>query len=290
MALRDDIREFLTTRRARLTPEQVGLPAHGRGHRRVPGLRREEVALLAGVSIDYYIRLERGSLAGASDAVLESLADALQLDEAERAHLRDLASQSGSRRRTPTTRSRPRASLDRVLLAITDAPAMIRSARREVLAANDLGRALYTEVLERPDANLAAYTFLDPRARRFFRQWERSAADLVAALRIEVGRTPHDPDLTGLIGELCAGSPDFARLWAAHDVRLHRNGTKLLHHPVVGDLDLEYESMELPADPGLSLVVYTAPPGTPTADALHLLASWAAPDRAADTPITTERI
>ncbi|WP_410632391.1 helix-turn-helix domain-containing protein [Amycolatopsis sp. cmx-4-83] len=278
--LRTEIKEFLSSRRARIAPERAGLPAYG-GNRRVKGLRREEVALLAGVSVDYYVRLERGGLAGASDGVLDALAAALHLDEAERDHLFHLARQSGApggpRRRRPAATVRP--ALQRVLDAITEAPAWICNGRYDVLAVNDLARALYSPVLAGPrrPANTARFVYLDPEAARtFFVDYDRIARDVAAKLRMEAGRDPHDEELLALVEELSARSEPFRRGWAAQDVRLHRSGRKRIHHPVVGRLDLDVESMELPAEPGLLMNVYTAPAGTATADGLVLLASWAA--------------
>jgi transcriptional regulator with XRE-family HTH domain len=276
---RNEVRDFLATRRAKLTPEQAGLPLYG-GHRRVAGLRREEVALLAGVSVDYYTRLERGNLAGASDSVLESLARALQLDEAERAHLFDLAraanSTAATRRRPAAQRVRP--GVQRILDAMTDAPALLRNGRSDYLAANRLGRALYAPVFDSPAGppNSARFAFLDPAATDFYADWDRTVRDVVAVLRAEAGRNPYDKGLTELVGELSTRSETFRTLWASHDVRLHRTGAKRLHHPVVGDLDLTYESMELPAEPGLTIHVYSVEPASPSADALNLLATWAA--------------
>ena len=277
---RTEIKEFLSSRRARITPERAGLPAYG-GNRRVKGLRREEVALLAGVSVDYYVRMERGSLAGASDGVLDALASALKLDEAERDHLFHLARQSrtpsGPRRRRPAVTVRP--ALRRVLDAITDAPAWICNSRYDVLAMNHLARALYSPVLAgaRRPANTARFVYLDPEAARtFFVDYDRIVRDVAAKLRMEAGRDPHDEELIALVGELSTRSELFRQRWATQDVRLHRSGRKRLHHPVVGRLDLDVESMELPAEPGLLLNVYTAPIGTASADGLALLASWAA--------------
>jgi transcriptional regulator with XRE-family HTH domain len=285
---RNEVRDFLVSRRAKITPDQAGLPAYG-GHRRVPGLRREEVALLAGVSIDYYTRLERGNLNGVSESVLEALADALQLDEAERAHLFDLARAGNTtprtRRRTAQHRIRP--SVQRILDAITDAPAYVRNARRDILAANQLGYALYSEMYRDParPVNIARFVFLNQQARTFFLDWHSAANDTVAILRIEAGRNPHDRALTDLVGELSMRSDEFRTRWAAHNVRLHRTGLKDIHHPVVGDLHLMFEALDLPADPGLSLVVYTAELASPSHDALNLLASWAATlDQADETP------
>jgi transcriptional regulator with XRE-family HTH domain len=276
---RNEVREFLSSRRARLKPEQAGLPAYG-GNRRVPGLRREEVAMLAGLSSDYYVQLERGRLHGVSESVLNAVANALQLDEAERTHLFDLArtaNASSGRPRRPSPQ-KIRLGVQRILDAITDAPAWIRNGRSDVLATNQLGRALYAPVLDDPvrPANTARFTFLSPRGPEFYRDWEQTAKDMVAVLRAEAGRNPFDRGLTDLVGELSTRSETFRSLWASHDVLFHRTGRKRLHHPVVGDLDLSYEAFDLSADPGLRMLVYTAEPASPTADALNLLATWAA--------------
>ena len=278
----DDSAEFLTTRRARITPEQAGLPSYGR--RRVPGLRREEVASLAGVSVEYYKRLERGHLAGVSELVLEGIARALQLDDAERAHLLDLARAatpmaSPPRRRTEQRRVRP--TVQRILDQLS-APAIVRNGRVDYLSANALGRALYAPVFDSPEQppNSARFTFLDPAAHDFYADWERTAKDLVAHLRSEAGRKPHDRHLSDLVGELSTRSPEFRTWWAAHNVRYHQTGTKRLHHPIVGDLELSYEVMELSADTGLTISVYSAEPGSATQQGLDLLGSWTAtPDR-----------
>jgi transcriptional regulator with XRE-family HTH domain len=283
----NDIAEFLTSRRAKVTPGQVGLPTYG--PRRVAGLRREEVASLAGVSVEYYKRLERGNVSGVSDGVLEALARALQLDDAERAHLHDLARAAGRsgfdspQRRSPAQRVRP--VVMRILDSIT-APAIVRNSRVDYLAANPLGRALYAPLLEGREqpANSARFTFLDPVAQDFYADWERTAKDLVAHLRSEAGRNPYDRGLSDLVGELSTRSEAFRSWWAAHNVRYHRTGTKRLHHPVVGALELSYEVMELPADAGLTISVYSAEPGSRSQEALDLLASWTAtpePDQAA---------
>jgi len=278
----DDVRKFLTSRRARITPEEAGLPVYG-GNRRVTGLRREEVAMLAGMSIDYYIRLERGNLSGASDSVLEALGRALKLDDAETAHLFDLAragtaSARVRRKHSPQT---VRPSVQRVIDAITTAPAWVRNDRGDVLAANELGRALYLDMMAEGTTppNSARFTFLNPKAREFFADWERAADDVVAVLRSAAGKNPYDKDLTDLIGELSTRSEEFRTRWARHDVKHHRAGRKRLHHPIVGDLDLSFEALELPADPGLRINVYTADPATPSEDALKVLASWAATQR-----------
>jgi transcriptional regulator with XRE-family HTH domain len=289
---RSQVREFLVSRRARLTPDRAGLPAYGGSNRRVKGLRREEVALLAGVSIDYYVRMERGNLSGASDSVLDGVANALQLDEAERAHLYDLAraAQPGPARRRRSKASGLTDGMRQILDAISDAPAWIRNARHDMLAANMLARALYAPVLADPrrPANNARFVYLDPASKEFFVDWQRSADDIAAMLRSEAGRNPHDKQLVELIGELSTRSEDFRTRWASHNVRFHRTGHKLIHHPVVGRLDLSFEAMEFPAHPGLTLLVYTAPTGTPTADALRMLASWAATQLPADESVATD--
>lgn len=283
---RSEVREFLATRRDRITPDQAGLPAYG-GNRRVPGLRREEVAMLAGVSVDYYTRLERGDLSGASEGVLGSLARALQLDDAETSHLFDLAHTANAsptarkpRKRTETVRP----SIQRLLDAITDAPALVRNNYFEYIAANPLGRALYAPLFDEAIPSSARYAFLNPTARDFFPDWEKNTQELVATLRGEAGRNPYDKRLSDLVGELSTRSERFRTLWAAHNVRFHRTGTKRLNHPVVGELELSYEAFEMPADPGLTMQTYTAEPGSASADALKVLASWAA-----TTPIAQTR-
>lgn len=276
--VRDDIREFLSSRRARISPEQAGLPAYG-GNRRVAGLRREEVAILAGVSVDYYVRLERGNLAGASEGVLDALANTLQLDEAEREHLFDLARAAAPARKAPrTTAAAVRPAVQQVLEAMADAPAWVRNGRHDILAANLMCRALYSPVFDDPrrPVNTTRFTYLNPAARTFWRDYDTVTNDAAAMLRLEAGRNPHDGDLIRLVGELSTQSELFRQRWASRDVVSHRSGVKRLHHPIVGDLDLNYESMELPGEPGLVMNVYTAPSGSPTADALRLLASWAA--------------
>ena len=276
----NEIRDFLVSRRARITPEQAGLPVYG-GNRRVAGLRREEVALLAGVSIDYYTRLERGRAPGASERVLEGIARALHLDEAERAHLFDLAraaAPAGPRAPRRPARQQVRPSVRRILDSMASAPAYVRNARMDILAANRLGAALLAPVITSPakPANNARFLFLDPAAPAFYPDWERQAQDVVAMLRTQAGQTPHDKALSNLIGELSTRSENFRTWWAAHNVRYHQTGVKRLHHPVVGDLELSYEVMELSADSGLTISVYSAEPGSGTQQALDLLASWTA--------------
>jgi transcriptional regulator with XRE-family HTH domain len=289
--VRAQIREFLSTRRARITPEQAGLPVYGGDRRRVPGLRRSEVASLAGISPEYMTKLERGNATGVSDSVIEGLAHALQLDEAERAHLEDLLRTAGSTRppRRRPARQRVRPTVQRILDSMTGAPAFVLNGRLDILAANDLGVALYSPVYADParPANNARFVFLDPQATEFFRDYDKAANDTVALLRAEAGRDPYDRDLSDLIGQLSTRSAEFRRRWAAHNVRIHTSGVKLLHHPVVGDLDLPFESFPLPADPSQSLLTYTAEPGSPTQDALNLLASWAAPAHNLGVPQST---
>jgi transcriptional regulator with XRE-family HTH domain len=280
---RDDVRAFLTSRRAKVSPQDAGLPAGP--NRRVPGLRRVEVAMLAGVSVEYYSRLERGNLAGVSDGVLDALARALQLDDAERAHLHDLARQASpegrnrKRRRPQPIRQSVQAALD----AITATPAVVNNGRGDLVAANALGRALFSEMYDsatRP-LNHPRYVFLDPRAPTFYRDWSKVADDTVAMLRTEAGRDPHDRTLSDLVGELSLRSEEFGHRWAAHDVRQHYTGTKRVRHPAIGDIDLTFEAFDISADVGLRLLIYTARPESTHADALSLLASWAVTQPAA---------
>ena len=278
---RAEVREFLISRRAKLTPEQAGLPDVG--NRRVPGLRRGEVAALAGVSIEYYSKLERGALAGASATVLDAIARALQLDDAERAHLFHLAhaadgTSAAMRPRRPAKRWTPRRSLQWVLDTIT-APAIVRNGRMDLLATNHLGRAMHSSLYDRDPGgqpNFARYTFLDDDSHRFYPDWDTAADTCVAILRTEAGRNPYDKGLHDLVGELSTRSEEFRRRWSAHNVRYHGAGTKHFHHLVVGNLELAYESVDMISEPGLTLTIYAAEPGSPTEQALALLASWAA--------------
>ena len=290
MSTPNEVGEFLRTRRARITPEQAGVPLWG-GQRRVAGLRREEVAQLAGVSTDYYARLERGNLQGVSESVIEAIARALHLDDAERGHLHDLAATANAtanataRTRRPRRPAGVRAGILRTVESMTEAPAFVMNRRRDILAANPLGQALYSEMYTDPSRpiNTARFAFLSPAARRFFIDWPRTADDTVANLRTDAGANPLDKDLTDLIGELVTRSDEFRTRWASHNVRYHHTGTKGIRHPVVGELRLGFEVMQLPADDGLSMVVYNAVPGSPEADGLKLLASWAA-DTTSPTP------
>ena len=293
-AARAEIREFLSTRRARITPEEAGLPSYGGDRRRVPGLRREETALLVGVSPQYYVRMERGDATGVSEGVIDGLAHALRLDAAERAHLLDLFRTAGTpnraARRPRSTTDRIRPTILRLLDEMPTVPAVVLSGRLDVLATNRLGRALFHPFYDSDETvNNARLVFLDPRAPRLFRDWEVVANDTVALLRAEAGRDPHDRRLSSLVGELSTRSDDFRVRWAAHDVRIHSTGVKRLHHPVVGDLDLPFESLPLEAGSTTSLVTYLAEPGTPAQDALALLASWAASSGGAPPSSQTRR-
>ena len=277
---RAEVREFLTTRRAKISPEQAGLPAGGQ--RRVPGLRRSEVATLAGVSVEYYTRIERGTISGASPEILDSIAKALHLDDAERAHLFDLAHAASPvarppRRRNPKTWV-PHQSLQWTLDAITAGPAFVRNGRMDILAVNALARAFYKDVYDMPGQppNIARYTFLDERAHDFYPDWDLFAEVTVAILRTEASRDPHNKELHDLIGELSTRSDDFRLRWSAHNVRHHGTGSKTFRHPVVGELTLAYEGLEMAAEPGLTLTIYAAEPASKSEEALRLLASWAA--------------
>lgn len=274
---RAEVSAFLKSRRAKITPEQAGLPVYG--HRRVPGLRRGEVAMLAGVSVEYYTRMERGDLSGVSDSVLDALSQALRLDDTERDHLYALARAASAtpakvRRRPKKATVRP--SVLRILEGLHDQPAYLRNNRMDILAANPLARALLNEVFEQEPANTCRFVFLDPRAPRLYPDWERVARDGVGVLRVEAAKNPYDRELSNLIGELSTRSDAFRRMWGAHDVHVFTEGVKRFHHPAVGEMQLVHESLDLPGDQGLSITVYSADPGTAAADALKLLASWAA--------------
>ncbi|MEU8821549.1 helix-turn-helix transcriptional regulator [Actinoplanes sp. NPDC048796] len=280
MNIRAEVHDFLTSRRAKITPEQAGIPAAGQ--RRVPGLRRSEVAALAGMSVEYYAKLERGQIAGVSAGVLEAIARTLQLDDAERAHLLHLAQEANGSTGLVRRPGKPkpwtvRPSLQWSLDTVT-APAIVVNHRQDLLAANLLGRAMYSDVYDTAigTPNFGRFTFLDNGARRFYPDWNLAADMLVANLRTAAGVDPHDKGLHDLVGELSTRSDEFRRRWGAHNVRLHGTGVKTFHHHVVGDLELAYETMALVAEPGLSMTIYAAEPASPTAEALTLLASWAA--------------
>jgi hypothetical protein len=284
---RDEVREFLVSRRAKITPEQAGLP--GGSRRRVPGLRRSEVAALADVSVEYYVKLERGNLGGASPAVLEAVARALLLDEAERAHLLHLAQAAegpavlARPRRRSGRQWTPHRSLQWTLEAITAGPAFVNNGRLDLLAGNRLARTFYSDMYARGSTpNLACFQFLDAAARRFYADWDLAADMTVGVLRTEAGRNPHDKGLHDLVGELSTRSDEFRGRWSKHNVRRRGTGVKHFHHPIVGDVTLTWEAMAMAAEPGLTLVVYTAEPGSPSAEALALLGSWEASPRSAE--------
>ena len=276
MSRSSEVRDFLMARRAAVTPEEAGMP--GGGDRRVRGLRREEVALLAGVSLDYYTRLERGRIQGASEAVLDAIADALRMTDVERAHLHDLArgvpATPAARARGPV-QGRLRESVQRVLDNMT-VPAVVYNAQQDLIASNLLGRALFAPHFDADRPNLARFIFLDSRAHDYYADWPLACSLTAAMLRYEAGRDPLNADLTALIGELATRSARFRQDWADQDVHEHRTGTKVYRHPEVGDLELSYDVFEMPGEPGLSIGTYTATPGTPSADKLALLASSAA--------------
>ncbi|WP_263248270.1 helix-turn-helix domain-containing protein [Saccharopolyspora rosea] len=272
MDQRTELSEFLRTRRARLRPEDVGLPQLGR--RRVPGLRREELAQLAGVSVAYYTRLEQGHGHNVSGAVLDAISNALRLNEAERDHLRNLVRPVHRRRRSaPAQRVRP--ELQQLLDTMDNNPTVVLGRRLDVIGWNRLACALFGDFAEltRKQRNLARLVFRDPVSRTRYVDWEAKAADVVGYLRLDVGRYPDDPHLADLVDELSQASEDFRRLWAAHDVNDKGHGRKRLHHPLVGEFTLGYETLHLPTDPEQRLIAYHAEPGSPSADALRLLAS-----------------
>jgi transcriptional regulator with XRE-family HTH domain len=281
---RADVREFLISRRAKISPEEVGLPAGS--NRRVAGLRRSEVATLAGVSIEYYTRLERGAISGASPEILDAISRALRLDDAERAHLFDLAHAASPVARPPKRRNAkgwaPHASLQWVLDAVTAGPAFVRNGRMDLLAVNALARAFYKDVYDMPGQppNLARFTFLDDRAHDFHPDWDAAAEVVVSILRTEAGRDPHNKELHDLVGELSTRSQEFRRLWSSHNVRHHGAGAKIFRHPVVGEMTIAYEGLEMAAEPGLTLTIYSVEPGSASEQAMCLLASWAATEYA----------
>ena len=282
---RADVREFLTSRRAKISPEELGLPAGT--NRRVAGLRRSEVATLAGVSVEYYIRLERGAISGASPGVLDAIAKALRLDDAERAHLFESRRHAASPvARPPKRRSSkswtPHTSLQWALDAVTSGPAFVRNGRMDLLAVNSLARAFYKDVYDMPGQppNLARFTFLDERGRDFHADWDSAADVVVSILRTEAGRDPHNKELHDLVGELSTRSQEFRRRWSSHNVRHHGAGFKTFRHPIVGEITIAYEGLEMAAEAGLTLTIYSAEPGSPSEQALRLLASWAATEYA----------
>jgi transcriptional regulator with XRE-family HTH domain len=275
---RSEVREFLMSRRALVTPQRAGL-ATGM-NRRVPGLRRTEVAMLADVSVEYYSRLERGSLAGVSDSVLEAIARALQLDEAERSHLFDLArAASGASpvRRRLGRKIGLRPTLQAALDAITACPAMVRNDRMDILGTNMLGRAFFDRVyaMGDPIPNLARFAFLSDAAHDFYPDWGGATDVTVAILRGEAGRYPLDKDIHDLVGELSTRSDEFRAKWGVHNVRRHGSGVKNFSHHVVGAVTFNFEGLEVTEDPGLQLLIYTTEPGSASDERIRLLGSWA---------------
>ncbi|MEO5315546.1 helix-turn-helix transcriptional regulator [Pseudarthrobacter sp. CC12] len=279
MENQNDLSKFLVTRRAKLDLQRVGLPDYG-GRRRVPGLRREEVALLAGMSVEYYKRLERGNAKGVSESVIDGVSRALQLDEAEHKHLYDLVKTANAgahpQRRRPARNSKVNPALQQTIDAMSTVPVFVQNGRLDAVATNQLGRALFSEMFEDSpkSVNAARFVFLDGRAQSFYQDWEANCRQIVALLRVEAGRSPYDRQLSDLIGELSTRSDLFRKLWGAHDVREHRTGLKSVHHPVVGDLDLTYLGLDLIADHNLQMLVFSAEAGSPSDDRLQLLANW----------------
>ncbi|MBU2662791.1 helix-turn-helix transcriptional regulator [Actinoplanes bogorensis] len=277
-----DLKDFLRTRRARLTPADAGIADEFPG-RRVPGLRREELAALAGVSVDYYVRLEQGRNLNPSASVVDALARALQLDDTERAHLFDLAQPRHVRRPPGPRTQRVRPTMFGMLEALDDAasPAFVVGRRMDVLAANRMARALICDFNALPagQRNKARFIFLDPGARDLYVQWDKVAAETVAILRLDAGRHPDDPQLSALIGELSVKSEHFRHWWAEHQVLVRTSGTKLYRHPIAGEITIDFQALQLPEDPEQTLFVYTAPAGSPSQQALRMLASWNAADR-----------
>jgi transcriptional regulator with XRE-family HTH domain len=272
---RAELSEFLRSRRARLKPEDVGLPDFGR-HRRVPGLRREELAQLAGVSVAYYTRLEQGNGRNVSAEILDSIARALRLTDAEHAHLTHLAKPKSHKKKPAARQQQVRGALRQLLDTMDGVPAYVVGRRSEILAWNRVASAVFGDWAELPagERNWARLVFLRPDYRELFIDWEQKAIDIVCALRMDAGCHPDDPKLSTLVGELSVKSEEFRRLWATHDVKEKSHGVKRLHHPLVGDLSLNFESFRLPDDSEQSLITYHAEPGSPSADSLRLLASW----------------
>ncbi|MFE2538221.1 helix-turn-helix domain-containing protein [Streptomyces sp. NPDC059371] len=272
---RAELSEFLRSRRARLKPEDVGMPDFGR-HRRVPGLRREELAQLAGVSVAYYTRLEQGHGRNVSAEVLDAIAKALRLTDAEHNHLTHLAKPKQHKKRQAARPQQVRGSLRQLLDTLDGVPAYITGRRSDVLVWNRMAAAVFGDWSELPpqERNWARMVFLRPEYRDLFVEWEQKAIDIVCLLRMDAGCHPDDPRLAALVGELSVKSEDFRRLWATHDVKEKSHGVKLLRHPLVGDLALQFESFRLVGDSELALVTYHAEPGSSSAQALRLLASW----------------
>ncbi|GHH86563.1 helix-turn-helix domain-containing protein [Streptomyces capitiformicae] len=272
---RAELSEFLRTRRARLKPEDVGLPAFGR-HRRVPGLRREELAQLAGVSVAYYTRLEQGNGRNVSAEVLDAIARALRLNAAEHSHLTHLAKPKAHKKKPSARPQQVRAGLRQLVDTLDDVPAYVTGRRSDILIWNRMAAAVFGDWSELPpqERNWARLVFLRPEYRDLYIDWDQKAADMVSFLRMDAGCHPDDPRLSALVGELSVKSEEFRRLWATHDVKEKSHGVKRMHHPLVGDLTLSFETFPLPDDQEQFLIIYHAEPGSPSADALRLLASW----------------
>ncbi|MCF3166688.1 helix-turn-helix domain-containing protein [Streptomyces violaceoruber] len=275
---RAELSEFLRTRRAKLQPQDVGLPEFGR-HRRVPGLRREELAQLAGVSVAYYTRLEQGNGRNVSVEVLDAIARALRLTDAEHAHLTHLARPARhKKKRRPARAQRVRTGLLYLLESMEGIPAYVTGARSDILAWNPMAAAVFGDwgALPPGERNWARLVFLSPAYRDLFVNWDSKASDMVSYLRLYAGCHPDDPELSALVGELSVKSEEFRRLWATHNVKEKGHGTKLVRHPLAGDLTLSYETLNLPDDEEQHLVTYHAEPGSASAEGLRLLASWGA--------------
>lgn len=279
MDTKNDVQQFLTALRARITPEVAGLTVFG-GERRVPGLRREEVAQLAGVSAAYYTRMERGDLSGVSESVLFALVRALQLNEAETAHLFDLTRAATGPRRAPRTKPELRVSrrVTQLINTMSDVPTIAMTRLGDPVASNPLGRALFPDLFPagKPVLNSARYLFLDERSKVFYPDWETTAREAVSGMRLMAGQDPTDRALMALVGELATRSNEFRTWWGGHTVRTHSTGTKNIHHPIAGDMTIGYEVLALASTPGLSLMTYLPEPATPSADAMNLLRSWTA--------------
>jgi transcriptional regulator with XRE-family HTH domain len=271
-----ELGDYLKARRARTRPEDVGLPP-ANVNRRVPGLRREELARLAGVSVDYYTRLEQGRHQHPSESVLAAIAAALGLDDAERAHLVNLA-REGVRPRSRSRAQQVRRELLDLMDGLTDQPSFVIGRRSDVLASNALARALITDWYAMParERNYVRWMFLAAEPRTLYPDWATVAAEAVGSLRLDAGRYPDDPVTQRLVGELAMHSDDFRRWWADHRVVERSHGTKRMRHPIVGELEIHYEALNLPADPDQSLFIYTTRAGTASHDAMRLLASWLA--------------
>lgn len=280
MDQRSELREFLRSRRARLRPEELGLPGPG-GRRRVAGLRREEVAQLAGISSDYYVRLEQGRTQHVSDSVLDAVADVLRMDDDERAHLRNLVSTKPQRATAAAPAPSPagksvRPALMRMVADLGSGPCYLLDRAMNILAWNELAEIIFEKVIEKPAEyrNMARFVFLDEVAKNVFVDWPEVARVTTAYLRMHTGRRPNDSLLTNLVGELSIKSEEFRRLWSEQLVADRSYGTKRIRHPLVGVLNLSFETLRQSDDSGQLVMVFNAEPGSETDDALRVLASW----------------